>query len=145
MPTNQISEDSIESLFQVSLGCVKMTINSRSLGLQKLKPFIFLYARVCGEEERNREKHLQTPSGNNKQWFLSEWTFTKPWHYENYQAITRGKLYINILDVSLEKLILKVHFNVYNDNNHRRGYQLDGDGEWERLQGGYPEGARERK
>lgn len=55
------------------------------------------------------------------------------------------KLYINILVVSLEKLILKVHFNVCNDNNHRRGHQLDGDGEWEGLQDGYLEGAEERK
>lgn len=47
--------------------------------------------------------------------------------------------------MSLEKLILKVHFNVCNDNNHRRGHQLDGDGEWEGLQDGYLEGAEERK
>lgn len=33
MPTNQISEDSTESIFQVILGYVKMTINSMSLGL----------------------------------------------------------------------------------------------------------------
>lgn len=56
----------------------------------------------------------------------------------------KGKLYINILDVSLEKLIFKVHFNVCN-KNHRRGYQLDADGEWEEVQGGYLEGAEERK
>lgn len=45
-----------------------------------------------------------------------------------YLAIKRGKLDITNINVPLEKLISKAHFSVCNNNNHRRGYQLDGDG-----------------
>lgn len=48
-------------------------------------------------------------------------------------TIKGGKNDLNNLDVPPEKHILKAHFNVCNNNNHRRRYQLDGDWEWERV------------
>lgn len=64
MPTNQISENSIESLFPVILDCVKLTINSMSLGLKKLKPFFF-FMKESVEKKKEIEKntyklHLET-------------------------------------------------------------------------------------